>query len=158
MRCDRICVMEGGRFAEIGSHRELVAKRGIYYGFWKEQIADGGDAPGVELGLGAESGRERGEHGHEYASSPKSRGAAEPPRLIANAAIFSPHLFAAGGGVGVGVDAGRGGAPPGVAAGADAGRNEGMPYAIAAGAGSEDGDARRAVVAAAAGQEGGEAP
>jgi ABC-type bacteriocin/lantibiotic exporter with double-glycine peptidase domain len=30
MRCDRICVMEGGCFAEVGSHRELVAKKGIY--------------------------------------------------------------------------------------------------------------------------------
>ncbi len=36
-RMDRIMVMENGRVAEEGSHAELVAKGGLYAGFWARQ-------------------------------------------------------------------------------------------------------------------------
>ncbi len=34
---DRIIVMNGGRVAESGTHRQLIAKRGIYYKMWNVQ-------------------------------------------------------------------------------------------------------------------------
>jgi ATP-binding cassette subfamily B protein len=41
MRCDRIYVMDKGRFIESGTHSELMAKRGTYYSLWKEQLPEG---------------------------------------------------------------------------------------------------------------------
>jgi ATP-binding cassette subfamily B multidrug efflux pump len=34
---DRIVVLDGGRIAEEGSHAELLARRGLYAGFWARQ-------------------------------------------------------------------------------------------------------------------------
>ena len=39
-RCDRIYVMEDGRIIEMGTHKELMEKKGIYYELWKEQLPD----------------------------------------------------------------------------------------------------------------------
>lgn len=36
--CNKIFVMENGKIAEIGSHDELLAKRGIYYNMYRKQI------------------------------------------------------------------------------------------------------------------------
>jgi ATP-binding cassette subfamily B protein len=41
MRCDRIYVMDKGRFTESGTHTALMAKRGAYYSLWKEQLPEG---------------------------------------------------------------------------------------------------------------------
>lgn len=38
MRCDKIYVMDKGEFVEIGSHKELIEKKGFYYKLWKEQL------------------------------------------------------------------------------------------------------------------------
>jgi len=38
MACDRIYVMEKGSICESGTHFELMAREGIYYTLWKEQI------------------------------------------------------------------------------------------------------------------------
>ena len=40
MRCDKIFVMEHGRFIEQGTHKELIQKKGRYYDLWKDQIPD----------------------------------------------------------------------------------------------------------------------
>lgn len=40
---DRIVVLEHGRLAEEGSHTELIARGGIYAGFWNRQTASFGD-------------------------------------------------------------------------------------------------------------------
>ena len=34
---DRIVVLDAGRVAEQGTHRELLAKNGLYAGFWNRQ-------------------------------------------------------------------------------------------------------------------------
>ncbi len=34
---DRILVMEHGRIAESGTHRELLERGGVYAGLWKHQ-------------------------------------------------------------------------------------------------------------------------
>ncbi|MFT5005260.1 MAG: ABC-type multidrug transport system fused ATPase/permease subunit [Paracoccaceae bacterium] len=36
-RMDRIVVLDKGRVAEQGSHRELLAQKGLYAGFWERQ-------------------------------------------------------------------------------------------------------------------------
>lgn len=40
MRCDKIFVMEQGKFIEQGTHQELIAQKGRYYNLWKDQIPD----------------------------------------------------------------------------------------------------------------------
>ena len=40
MRCDRIFVMENGRFIEQGTHNELLNRRGKYYKLWKDQLPE----------------------------------------------------------------------------------------------------------------------
>ena len=40
MRCDKIFVMENGKFIEQGSHDELIEQRGKYYNLWKDQLPD----------------------------------------------------------------------------------------------------------------------
>ncbi len=40
MRCDKIFVMEKGRFIEQGTHNELIEKKGRYYNLWKDQLPE----------------------------------------------------------------------------------------------------------------------
>lgn len=40
MRCDKIFVMEQGKFIEQGTHQELLEQKGRYYNLWKDQIPD----------------------------------------------------------------------------------------------------------------------
>ena len=40
MRCDKIFVMENGKFIEQGTHQELIEKKGRYYSLWKDQLPE----------------------------------------------------------------------------------------------------------------------
>jgi ATP-binding cassette subfamily B protein len=50
---DRILVMEHGRIAEAGTHRELLARDGIYAHMWALQQQERRDAEPVEASVGA---------------------------------------------------------------------------------------------------------
>ena len=49
MHADRIYVLERGRIVEQGRHEELVARTGLYYALWRQQI---GEAAGEEVTIG----------------------------------------------------------------------------------------------------------
>jgi len=40
MHADRIYVLEKGKVAEIGSHSQLLADKGLYYAMWRQQIGE----------------------------------------------------------------------------------------------------------------------
>ena len=40
MRCDKIFVMENGKFIEQGTHKELMEQKGRYYDLWKDQLPE----------------------------------------------------------------------------------------------------------------------
>lgn len=40
MRCDRIFLLDKGKFVESGTHAELMSQKGIYYHLWKEQMPE----------------------------------------------------------------------------------------------------------------------
>ena len=39
MDSDKIFVLESGQVTEVGSHTELLAKRGVYYNLWNKSAA-----------------------------------------------------------------------------------------------------------------------
>ena len=40
MHADVIYVLEKGKFAEIGSHEELLLQKGLYYAMWRQQVGE----------------------------------------------------------------------------------------------------------------------
>lgn len=40
MHADRIYVLEKGSFAEVGTHEELLERKGLYYAMWRQQIGE----------------------------------------------------------------------------------------------------------------------
>ena len=40
MHADRIFVLEKGTMAEMGTHDELLAEKGLYYAMWRQQIGE----------------------------------------------------------------------------------------------------------------------
>jgi len=41
LHADRIYVLERGRIVEFGRHDDLLAKRGLYYAMWRQQVGEG---------------------------------------------------------------------------------------------------------------------
>ena len=40
MHADKIYVLEKGEVIETGNHEELIAKMGLYYAMWRQQIGE----------------------------------------------------------------------------------------------------------------------
>lgn len=40
MHADSIHVLEKGRIVESGNHDDLVARKGLYYAMWRQQIGE----------------------------------------------------------------------------------------------------------------------
>ncbi|KYK54135.1 transporter ATM1 [Drechmeria coniospora] len=71
---DLIIVLDSGRVAEMGSHRELVDRAGIYSALWSAQEMLHSDDDDVDAGGGeaAREGREAAaDHGHAPTKSPR---------------------------------------------------------------------------------------
>ncbi|HEX4810094.1 MAG TPA: ABC transporter ATP-binding protein [Bryobacteraceae bacterium] len=49
MHAERIYVLERGGIAEQGTHSELVARTGLYYALWRQQIGEGSLEPSTAL-------------------------------------------------------------------------------------------------------------
>ena len=49
MHAERIYVLERGGIVEQGTHADLVAKTGLYYALWRQQIGEGSLEPAPVL-------------------------------------------------------------------------------------------------------------
>jgi ATP-binding cassette subfamily B protein len=41
LHADCIYVLERGRIVEFGAHDDLLAKHGLYYAMWRQQVGEG---------------------------------------------------------------------------------------------------------------------
>lgn len=51
LHADRIYVLERGRIVEYGRHEELLARRGLYFAMWRQQVGEGKDTSFVGKAL-----------------------------------------------------------------------------------------------------------
>ena len=57
MHADRINVLEKGRITEIGTHDELLERKGLYYALWRQQVGERSLAREEPSGIPAGDGR-----------------------------------------------------------------------------------------------------
>ena len=64
LHADTIYVLERGKIVEVGCHTDLLARKGLYYAMWRQQVGEGSAAPGSHASSVTPFAREHASQAH----------------------------------------------------------------------------------------------